>query len=248
MKSVRLLPMVIMAAFALLLLKGIGIVTEGGYIFSGTRNAIAQPVELSEAEKKAAERATQALFSSANQPPINSSQLDAVPVTETRDGDKIAIGSIDGVNKTEKAILERLSERRTELDLLSEQLDMRMALIDVAEKKLAEKMASLEALEARISALVDEKKALDDEQFNSLVSMYETMKPGDAAEIFDSLPLEVLLRVASSMNARKMALVLAKMERERANVLTQRLARVESEPILDAPIDDLANLPQIIGQ
>ena len=35
MKSVRLLPVVIFAALALLLFKGIGLVTNGGYILTG---------------------------------------------------------------------------------------------------------------------------------------------------------------------------------------------------------------------
>ena len=41
MKTPRLLPVVIAAATALLLFKGIGLVTTGGYVLTGTGSAIA---------------------------------------------------------------------------------------------------------------------------------------------------------------------------------------------------------------
>ena len=250
MKSIRLLPVVVLAAFALLIFKGIGLVTEGGYILSGTDLAFAQEQQsdFTKSEINAADRASGNLFSRADQAPISSSQLDAVPVTENTLGDKIAIGSNDGVNDTEKAILERLSERRTELDLLGAELETRSTLVEAAEKRLAERIASLELIEARISALVEEKKGLDDVQFKGLVGMYEAMKPADAASIFDSLSMNVLLRVARSMNPRKMSPVLAKMSTARARELTQRLAEIEPEPSMDAPLDNVSQLPQIVGQ
>ncbi len=248
MRSIRLLPIVMMAAFALLLLKTVGLITQGNYVLSGTNSAFAQQDTLSDSEVKAAEKASQALFSRQGQTPIGSSQIDAIPMKENKDGDKIAIGSTDGVNNTERAVLERLSERRVELDLLRDELDMRVVLIDAAEQRLAQRVAGLEELEARIAALVDERKALDDTQFKGLVSMYETMKPGDAAEIFNALNMEILLKVSRSMSSRKMALVLAKMNRERAMALTIQLAVVEVDPTFEAPDDDVASLPQIVGQ
>ncbi len=41
MKSVRLLPVVIFAALALLLFKGIGLVTNGGYVLTGSNAVLA---------------------------------------------------------------------------------------------------------------------------------------------------------------------------------------------------------------
>ena len=250
MTSVRLLPIVVFAAFALLVLKGVGIVTEGGYVLLGTDLVLAQQEQqpaFDESAVRAADRASENLFSRAEPAPISSNQLDAVPVVENTAGEKIAIGSTDGLDQTERAVLERLGERRVELEVLQSDLEVRIALVEAAEKRLAERIVGLEAIEARITALVDQKKALDDEQFAGVVSMYETMKPGDAAAIFDSLAIEVLVRVAQNMNPRKLAPVLAKMNTERAQELTMKLASVEPEPKLDVPIDDMASLPQIVG-
>lgn len=256
MKSIRLLPVVIFAVFALLTLKGIGLVTNGGYILTGTSTAVAQEdeeateSEFTPSDERAADRASETLFSRAERAPITTDQLDAVPVTQNNDGDKIAFSSPDGGNETERAVLERLSERRTELDNLGLELETRAALVEAAEKRLAERIVGLEAIEARITALVEERKALDDEQFRGLVGMYETMKPGDAAKIFDSLSMKVLERVARAMSPRKMAPVLAKMSTERARELTQRMAAVEPEPAMDTPLEvaGAAALPQIVGE
>ena len=49
-------------------------------------------------------------------------------------------------------------------------------------------------------------------QFAGIVAMYETMKPKDAANIFNELDMEVLLRVAKTMSPRKMAPILAEMD------------------------------------
>ena len=45
MKSIRLLPVVIFAALALLLFKGIGLVTTGGYVLIGRRRSLAATAE-----------------------------------------------------------------------------------------------------------------------------------------------------------------------------------------------------------
>lgn len=261
MTRLRLLPVVIFATFALLVLKSVGLITEGGYVFVGSQTAQAQ-TEVADAggntpavsdairvrNEEAADRAAETLFSRAAPAPISSNKIDAVPMRETKLGDKIPVGSPAGVDETEKAVLERLGERRTALEIREQQLEARTSLVEAAELRLADRIAGLEAVEKRINALVDEKKALDNEQFAGVVGMYETMKATDAAAIFDSLEMDVLLRVVRSMNPRKMAPVLAKMDTKRATDLTLMLAEVEPEPELDVPLDSLDDLPQIVGK
>jgi flagellar motility protein MotE (MotC chaperone) len=54
--------------------------------------------------------------------------------------------------------------------------------------------------------------------------MYENMKPRDAAKIFDRLEIGVLLEVASKIEPRKMADILAQMSPDSAQRLTVELA------------------------
>lgn len=107
---------------------------------------------------------------------------------------------------------------------------------------------TLAALEAQIASLVDERKRLEQEQFASIVAMYSTMKPKDAAAIFDELEIDVLVRVAKMMTPRKLAPILAAMTTTRAQELTIRLASETSENPEQMRPTDLAALPQIVGQ
>ncbi len=264
MRSIRLLPIVLVAITALLLFKGIGLLTDGAYVLTGTEFAVAQTAtqslsigdgsgqsgdELTDAESAAARRAADSLFSRAAPTPIESQQIDALIVEENRLGEKVEFGSNDGSELTERAVLERLGERRLELDALERELAMREDLVAAAEARLNERIAALDALEAQVQALVDEKNALDDQQFASLVSMYETMKPKDAAAVFDNLDMEVLLRLAISINPRKMSPILAEMQTGRAQTLTLLMAADQTEePVPASAPDEFSELPQIVGQ
>ncbi len=154
----------------------------------------------------------------------------------------------DEAQASEHALVERLGDRREELNAYAEDLNMRAALVEAAEARLEERTQALAETEARINALVEERKAFEEGQFSGIVSMYETMRPQDAAVIFDTLEMPVLLRIARSMNPRKMAPILARMTPERAQALTSGLANLE--PSIDDPqnASNNAQLPQIVGQ
>jgi flagellar motility protein MotE (MotC chaperone) len=56
------------------------------------------------------------------------------------------------------------------------------------------------------------------------VKLYASMKPRDAAKIFDDLDTPVLLEVVDRMNERKAAPILAAMQPDRAREVTEKLA------------------------
>ncbi|WDR03748.1 hypothetical protein PSQ19_06775 [Devosia algicola] len=173
---------------------------------------------------------------------------EAIPMKYGPDGTLIPLTDANGGSLTERALLERLGERRIDLDKYAAELDMRQSLVDAAEKKIDERAATLKALEEQISKLVDQRKEMETGQFAGIITMYESMKPKDAAAIFDNLDMDVLLRVAKTMNPRKMAPVLAAMSSTRAQELTVRMAASADAPndIMDKA--DLSALPQIVGQ
>ena len=81
-------------------------------------------------------------------------------------------------------------------------------------------------------------------RFKGLVTMYETMKPRDAAKIFDRLEVGVLLKVASQINPRNMSEILALMSPDRAEHLTVELANRAQA----SPKNAVAGLPKIEGR
>jgi flagellar motility protein MotE (MotC chaperone) len=125
----------------------------------------------------------------------------------------------------ERAVLESLQERRRELDKRAHDLDMRENLIKTAEKRIEARLGELKALETRMGDASGAREKAEAQQFKSLVTMYESMKPKEAARIFDRLELTILLEVATQMNPKKMSEVLAQMSAEAAERLTVEIAR-----------------------
>jgi flagellar motility protein MotE (MotC chaperone) len=144
----------------------------------------------------------------------------------------------------ERAILERLQDRRKELDARARELDMRESLIKAAEKRLEGKVAELKQVEGRINSAEGKKDEQEASRFKGLVSMYENMKAKDAARIFDRLDMKVLLQVASHINPRQMADILGQMSPEAAERLTVEFASRSDGPRSQSPAD----LPKIEGQ
>jgi flagellar motility protein MotE (MotC chaperone) len=177
--------------------------------------------------------------------PVNANG-DALPTTKDSNGKIVPLEVAEG-DDSQTALIEHLSERRTELDKRQADLDMREALVAAAEKKLDDRTAALEALQGQVAALVDQKQAQEDASFKAVVSMYESMKPKDAAKIFDTLDLGVLLKIARAMNPRNMSPILAVMSADPAQRLTTALASVAPINTVPQSGQNLAALPQIVG-
>lgn len=132
-------------------------------------------------------------------------------------------GTAQAVSPAERALLERLGQRREEIEARMRELDLREKLLDSAEKKLGGRVDDLKALEEKVEG--PRKKEGDDNQaVKKLVIMYEAMKPKDAARVFDRLALDVLVPVVQQMSPRKMSEVLAVMSPEAAERLTVALS------------------------
>jgi flagellar motility protein MotE (MotC chaperone) len=144
----------------------------------------------------------------------------------------------------ERAILERLQERRQELDTRARELDIRESLIQAAEKRMEGRLSELKEVEARIKVESAQKDDAEAARFKDLVTMYENMKPRDAAKIFNRLDITVLIEVASEINPRKMSDILAQMSADTAERLTVELANKAQQ----VSQSGAAVLPKIDGQ
>lgn len=145
----------------------------------------------------------------------------------------------------ERAVLERLQDRRQELDTRSRDIEMRESLLKAAEKRLEAKVVELKDVEARVNTAIGNRDKTEADRFKSIVSMYENMKGKDAARIFDRLDLKILVDVATQINPRKMSEILALMSPESAERLTVELANRASSPSKSQSADQL---PKIEGK
>lgn len=126
-------------------------------------------------------------------------------------------------NRIEAELMNDMARQRGKTADKSD-LEMRERLLEAAEKRVDGKIAELRALEARLKELTGLQEEQANRQFASLVKVYETMKPRDAARIFEKLDLNVQLAVAHRMKESRMAAILAEMNADAAKSLTMALA------------------------
>jgi flagellar motility protein MotE (MotC chaperone) len=169
--------------------------------------------------------------SSAAAPPASKEATLPAPTTKPPEikppvinGTPIQLDGNRPVSPAERAILERLHERRQELDKRARELDMREGMLKESEQRLGARMNELKQLEAKGGPDTPKGVAAETSRFKNLATMYENMKAKDAAKIFDRLDMKVLLDMTSQINPRKMSEILAQMSPDAAERLTMELA------------------------
>ena len=136
-----------------------------------------------------------------------------------------------GISEQEIQVLRKLSDRRQELDDRESEIETREQAAAAAEERLNEQIADLKALEGQVEGLLSAMEAKRDERMDALVKTYESMKPKDAARIFDTMEVEgVLIDLAKSMKPASLAAVMSSMQPSKAEALTKALAALADPP------------------
>ena len=141
-----------------------------------------------------------------------------------------AAGADFGVDPTlftqeEIDLLQNLAARREVINDREAELDQRESILAAAEARIDRKINEIKSLKAHIEDLIREKEKEEEEKILKLVKVYESMKPKQAAVIWNELDMPILLEVATRMREVKAADVMARMSPERARELTGELAR-----------------------
>lgn len=128
------------------------------------------------------------------------------------------LGPIDN-----QELLQHFAERRAEIERRTKEMEQREALLAAAEKRIDQKVAEMEKTRSDIQKLMAQGDEKQSAQLESLVKIYETMKPKEAARIFEELDMPVLLGVIQKMKEQKTAPILAAMDPVKAKEVTSAL-------------------------
>ena len=251
LRDIRVIPVVLVAIFGLAVLKVAGLVIDGGYVFD---------YQISAPPKRSWAQDNLGYPGGAKPNPVKSDPADitgsvkkeeapkpAAPATEAPKPEGVVVfpeQNPQAVSPSERAILERLQARRQELEQRAREIEIRESLLKSAEKRIEGRVEEMKATETRISTATGQKAEQDAARFKGIITMYEGMKPKDAAKVFDRLEMSVLYEIASQIAPRKMSDILGLMQPEAAERLTVELARRASGD-KSAPI---AELPKIEGK
>jgi flagellar motility protein MotE (MotC chaperone) len=137
-------------------------------------------------------------------------------------------GDSDQISDSEKALLQNLRERRRELDARASAINEREAVLGAAEHKLDARVTELKSLQKKLESLDAAQKQKADAGWQSMVKLYEAMKPRDAAAIFNDLSMAVVLQVMDRMKDAKAAAVLSAMTPDKARDVTAGLAQMRT--------------------
>jgi flagellar motility protein MotE (MotC chaperone) len=224
---------VLTAFFGLVVLKVAGLVLEGGYVFDYQANARQATKPTSWAQEMLnypggpkAEKGDPADITG-SAPKKEESPKPAAPASDTAKPDGVVVfpDQSPRVSESERAILERLQSRRQELEQRAREIEIRESLLKAAEKRIESKVEELKAVEGRIGAAAGQKNEQEAARFKGIITMYEGMKPKDAAKVFDRLEMSVLIEIASQIAPRKMSDIMGVMQPEAAERLTVEMAR-----------------------
>ena len=135
-----------------------------------------------------------------------------------------------GLSSQEIVVLRSLQARRETLDAREGEIGTREAAAGAAEARLSEQIAELKALETQVQGLLAKMDEKSEGRMASLVKSYETMKPKDAAAIFNGMEDDLLTDIAKSMKPATLAAVLSSMQPKRAEMVTRLLANLAKPP------------------
>jgi flagellar motility protein MotE (MotC chaperone) len=266
LRDFRIIPVVLVAISTLFVLKAAGLIFHGGYVLKGqddgdiTGSIVQRPDSAlvkggapDGLQPRPPRSWAQQMFNfpdvtgsvgepSGKQEPKPKAKTTAAPKdSPPAPGTPVLIEGGRIMSAAERAVLERLGERRVELETRAKELDMRESVVLAAEKRLESRVAQLKLLEAQINDAVRAKEEGEAARIKNLITMYENMKAKDAARVFDRLDLRILVDVATQINPRRMSDILAQMSPESAERLTVELAsRARDRPPTE--------LPKIVGR
>jgi flagellar motility protein MotE (MotC chaperone) len=125
----------------------------------------------------------------------------------------------------ELEMLEDLVKRREEIDRREAELEQREAILQAAERRIQQQVDELKGLQSAVQSAIAKYDDQEQARRQSLVRMFQNMKPTEAARIFEQMELPVLLELVEAMNERRAAPILAQMNPIRAQQVTAELAR-----------------------
>jgi flagellar motility protein MotE (MotC chaperone) len=225
-RDIRVIPVVLVAIFGLAVLKIAGLVIDGGYVFD---YQVSQPAKRSWAQDNLGyPTSVKADTADITGSVKKEEPKPAAPAAEAPKPDGVVVfpdQNPQSVSPSERAILERLQARRQELEQRAREIEIRESLLKSAEKRIEGRVEEAKATEAKISTATGQKAEQDAARFKGIITMYEGMKPKDAAKVFDRLEMSVLYDIASQIAPRKMSDILGLMQPEAAERLTVELAR-----------------------
>lgn len=151
-----------------------------------------------------------------------------------------ADAALPAASCTDPALRAAISEQKADVNARTRHLGEAEAVLAAAETRATAQIQRLSAIKRDVEALMQQRSNLQAEDLKRMVTIYETMKPRDAARIFNDLETDIIIDVLDRMAERRSAPIIAELEDSKAREVTrlvlQRRALPGDRPPPPAPL------------
>ncbi|KYG66200.1 hypothetical protein AZI86_03830 [Bdellovibrio bacteriovorus] len=126
--------------------------------------------------------------------------------------------------------LQKLNDRKKELDAREEELNRMEAELQVQKEELDKRLKDLEGMRTKISGILEERVKVDSEKVDTLVQMYSNMKAPQAAKVFETMDEDLAVEILGRMKKKNAADIMNLLKPDKAQVLSEMFAGYKRAP------------------
>ncbi|GEM_PF-2109491 len=120
--------------------------------------------------------------------------------------------------------LKMLERRESELRHRERELQQKEELLKKMEEDVQQKFEALSAIQKEIQEFHAERSSQRNARIRSLVRIYESMKPREAAQLLENMEEQLVVNIIATMNTEVAASILASMSTQKAARISQVLS------------------------
>lgn len=126
--------------------------------------------------------------------------------------------------------LQKLVERKKQLDDRESELTRTEEEIVKQKEEIEKRMKELEDMRSKISTVLEDKVKIDEQKVDSLTQMYSSMKPPQAAKVFENMDEDLAVEILGRMKKKNAADVLNLLKPEKAQAISEKYAGYRRQP------------------
>ncbi|WP_353861810.1 flagellar motor switch protein [Azospirillum formosense] len=141
-----------------------------------------------------------------------------------------ADAALPAASCTDPALRAAIAEQKADVTARTRHLGEAEAVLAAAETRATAQIQKLSAIKRDVEALMQQRSNLQQEDLKRMVTIYETMKPRDAARIFNDLETDIIIDVLDRMAERRSAPIIAELEDGKAREVTRLVLQRRALP------------------
>lgn len=152
-----------------------------------------------------------------------------MPINQETPGESVKVASnSESVESTN--YLKKLEERKNQLDAREQELNRIEKELQEQRNEIEKKLSELTQMRQEISSSLDDRVKIDDQKVDVLVQVYSTMKPPQAAKVFESMDEDLAVEILGRMKKKSAADIMNLMKAEKAQAISEKYAGYKRKP------------------